>query len=295
MQINLSNLNLNHLYHFYVIADCQSLKIAAEKLNLSAPALSHSLRKLEGHFGEKLCLRNQVSFNLTPTGERVYQYTSKIIDELQKLHRIDTAEEVDSIFSIAMIDHQYSQKMDQILFRFIQKFPNIYLDLQIRTEIEMFELLRSGNIHVAFGPLDFEPTLSFTNIDTYTMEYYISKNHPLWDVKAPTKKQLNEVSVIRMDINHHNLQSLQKNFRFDNTRTNCKASAFAYGLSSAMKILDAGHGATALPSFLPQTQLKNYKKIKLIAQPLKQDLKMAFNPLRVNSEQHRYFIELCRE
>lgn len=71
-------LNYHHLRYFRVIAREQSLARAAEKLNLSAPALSIQLKQLEHNLGHVLFERRSSGLTLTEAGRVVLDYAETI-------------------------------------------------------------------------------------------------------------------------------------------------------------------------------------------------------------------------
>lgn len=71
-------LNYHHLRYFRVIAREQSLARAAEKLNLSAPALSIQLKQLEESLGHLLVERGRGGLRLTEAGRIALDYADSI-------------------------------------------------------------------------------------------------------------------------------------------------------------------------------------------------------------------------
>ncbi len=71
-------LNYHHLRYFRMIAQAQSLARAAEKLNLSAPALSLQLKQLEESLGHKLFERRSGGLVLTEAGRVALDYADTI-------------------------------------------------------------------------------------------------------------------------------------------------------------------------------------------------------------------------
>lgn len=71
-------LNYHHLRYFRVIARELSVTRAAEKLNLSAPALSIQLRQLEESLGHALFERGRGGLRLTEAGRVAFDYAETI-------------------------------------------------------------------------------------------------------------------------------------------------------------------------------------------------------------------------
>jgi len=71
-------LNYHHLRYFRLIARELSVTRAAEKLNLSVPALSIQLKKLEESLGHKLFERERGGLRLTEAGQLALDYADTI-------------------------------------------------------------------------------------------------------------------------------------------------------------------------------------------------------------------------
>lgn len=65
---------------FCIVAECESFSKAAEKLYVSQPAITQSIRKLEENLGGKLFLRTTKGVKLTDAGRRLYHYIRTSID-----------------------------------------------------------------------------------------------------------------------------------------------------------------------------------------------------------------------
>ena len=67
---------------FCVVVECESFSKAAEKLYVSQPAITQSIRKLEENLGGKLFLRTTKGVKLTDEGRRLYHYIKTSIDTM---------------------------------------------------------------------------------------------------------------------------------------------------------------------------------------------------------------------
>ena len=71
-------MNLRDVQYFAVVAEHKHLGRAAEALNLSQPALSMSLRRLEAFLHAKLVKRAPKGVELTPAGEAVHAHARRL-------------------------------------------------------------------------------------------------------------------------------------------------------------------------------------------------------------------------
>ena len=70
---------------FQMIAQCGTMREAAERLFLSQPTLSHNLKKLEAELGCKLFARAGNQLRLTPYGEIVLERTRELDDSFKAM------------------------------------------------------------------------------------------------------------------------------------------------------------------------------------------------------------------
>src|SRR5258708_24931593 len=81
---------LPDLNTFLLVAEHLSFRAAAERLNLTAPAVSHSIRQLEARLGVRLLNRTTRSVALTHAGVRLLERLRPAFDQisgaLEELH-----------------------------------------------------------------------------------------------------------------------------------------------------------------------------------------------------------------
>ncbi len=84
------NLSLRELRSFCAAAEHESFRVAAEKLYLTASAVSHQIKNLENELGKRLFERGNRAITLTPDGELLYADVYPLIrrfDEVVSKHR----------------------------------------------------------------------------------------------------------------------------------------------------------------------------------------------------------------
>jgi DNA-binding transcriptional LysR family regulator len=81
------NLDPNNLVVFYIVATEKSLTSAAEKLFLTQPAVTYRLKSLEEYTRVKLLDIKKHRVQLTPSGEKVFNYAREIYQQLADADR----------------------------------------------------------------------------------------------------------------------------------------------------------------------------------------------------------------
>ena len=77
------NTDLNLFRTFYVVATYNSFTKAAEKLFVSQPAVTQSIKKLEEQLDVELFKRTSTGINLTKAGEKVYYYAEQLCNVVE--------------------------------------------------------------------------------------------------------------------------------------------------------------------------------------------------------------------
>lgn len=88
-------MNLRRLRHFVAVVDERSFSRAAERLALSQPALSLSLRELESDLGVELLDRQPGGVGMTPHGEVLYTHARALLRDAANARRAVTGLELE--------------------------------------------------------------------------------------------------------------------------------------------------------------------------------------------------------
>src|SRR6185503_2799532 len=79
---------LNHLGHFHAVARHKSFTAAARALRIQQPSVSRSVRLLEEALGVALLERHPRGVELTAAGQRVYERSVRVFEEVENIQRI---------------------------------------------------------------------------------------------------------------------------------------------------------------------------------------------------------------
>ncbi len=135
---------LNDISHFIETSSCKTIVQASHKLEISQPALSESLKRLESDLGYTLFYRSRTGIQLTPSG-KLFLEKAKIA--LSYLHELDIKNDQSEIFANRTISvgchttvAQYS--IPKALKFLKEKAPDFKIELKhdlsrnIQTEIQ---------------------------------------------------------------------------------------------------------------------------------------------------------------
>ncbi len=157
------NLNLEYYKVFYYVGKYNSITLAAEKLALSQPAVSQSIRHLEESIGTPLFVRTAKGMRLTAEGAVLYPYVARGYEyirlgerKLREQMNLETGEirigASDMTLQFYLLDH---------LEKFHERYPKIKVRVTNAPTPETLQHLQDGKID--FGVVT-EPVLEDANL-----------------------------------------------------------------------------------------------------------------------------------
>ena len=150
--------SIEHYKAFYYAAKIGSISKAAEKLFITQPAASRSIKQLEKTIGSPVLFRSSKGVSLTSEGKILYEYVEKalnFIDTAEK--RIKDIQNMDAgEIRIGISDTLCKHYLMPYLESFNLEFPNIKISVTNPTTPKTIELLKSGKVD--FGVINLPVT-----------------------------------------------------------------------------------------------------------------------------------------
>lgn len=141
-------INLEWYRVFFITAQAGSLSKAAERLYITQPAVSHTLKQLEEQVGGQLFFRTQRGVTLTAEGEVLFRYLEQafgLMDIAEKalgeMHGLSRGE-----INIGASDTLCKYYLLPYLEEFHRRHPDIRIRVTNRTTPETLQLLKDGKI-----------------------------------------------------------------------------------------------------------------------------------------------------
>ncbi|MBV7483675.1 LysR family transcriptional regulator [Bordetella sp. BOR01] len=141
---------------FVTIVDAGGLAQAAERLQISAAAVSRHLALLENHLEARLLDRTTRRHRLTEVGEACFERFSRILADIEQTRQLATAgtTEAKGVLRVASTIHFWTWRIANVLPEFMRQHPK--LDVQVNLSERLVDLVEE-NYDVA---LQFHPPLS---------------------------------------------------------------------------------------------------------------------------------------
>ncbi|WP_368652662.1 LysR family transcriptional regulator [Ornithinibacillus sp. 4-3] len=125
----------------------QNLGRAAKQLYLTPPAITYRIHQLESRFSITIIKRNGNQIYFTPEGEQLVDYAKKTIRDLE--HLKNSLQGFQGTLRMGVASIFALSKLPNILDTFLHTYPDIKTHLNTNFSEQIFNLLVSGNIHLA--------------------------------------------------------------------------------------------------------------------------------------------------
>lgn len=149
-------LDWNLLRTFVSIVQERSVSRAAQRLNLSQPAVSLALKRLESHLGQCLIERGSHSFRVTEAGELVYRDAVEIYANVARLSVAvrETTPEVAGHIRLVLVSGIHCSFLDAVLRDFHVQHPRITCEVEVMSSQDVVQamLQKTGTLGVCLLP-----------------------------------------------------------------------------------------------------------------------------------------------
>ena len=176
-------MELTQLRYFQVVARYQHMTRAAAELNISQPALSTVIARLDKELGIPLFDRNSRAIFLNQNGEAFLRRVNRILIEVDDSKRElqNMAQDSDMLISLAVTSPQFLQGMDV----FIRQHPDFKWQQRVEEIQNIRFMLLSGQIDLAVSsPGIYDEDLISTLLLRDKFMIAVHPDHPLANRKS---------------------------------------------------------------------------------------------------------------
>ena len=242
------NFDLQQLIAFVAIAERSSFKLAAEAINLSTPALSRRIEKLESKLGVRLFNRTTREVKLTPVGRSFLDRVLVTLEQLEEtaLNIGDIAELYIGQITIACIPSTIDSLLIKPIEHLIKHYPKIKIKILDGSESSVVENVKNGKADFGLGFLSSPiPGIIFEKIQDDIFVALMRKTDPLATNQKIEWKQLSKHRLITIGQESGNRQIL--NSELFNLGLSSSIAIEANRVSSLPNLVSAGFGTGIAP------------------------------------------------
>lgn len=147
------DISTRHLRAFTTVADVLNFTRAAESLGVSQPALSATIRQLEGLMGAPLFDRAGRRVRLTKAGMLYLGNARRLLEDMERSTGAirDFVEKRTGRIDLAALPSAAFELVAPALHRFNADYPHVKLVIRDALNDEVLELVRRGEVDLGFG------------------------------------------------------------------------------------------------------------------------------------------------
>ncbi|WP_119395199.1 LysR family transcriptional regulator [Salinibius halmophilus] len=196
--MKLADIDLNLLIFLDVLLDEQNVSRAAERMNMTQPAMSNALKRLRALLNDPLLVRTRNGMTPTPKAIDLAPQVKQIVESLE--HILSPSGEFepaasDRVFRIMASDYAASTLMPPIIERISPIAPNIAIDVMTPSDVSVADV-ELGNVDLAINRFDALPG-SFHQRQIWHDDFacVMSANNPISSLDLTTYLQAQHVWV----------------------------------------------------------------------------------------------------
>ncbi|MBP1755146.1 MAG: transcriptional regulator, LysR family [Firmicutes bacterium] len=144
-------MELHYLEIFNTVAKYSSYKRASEVLNISQPALSIQIKKLEQQINAKLFYKVGNKMLLSDCGVSLYAYTTKIFAIVEEMEQniLKLSEYVGGTITLGGSNTPGTYILPNVLGQMKRDYPSVTVNLHIANTSEITTLIENGTLDIA--------------------------------------------------------------------------------------------------------------------------------------------------
>lgn len=144
-------LDPDHLQTFLAVAQARSFTEAGRRLGLQQSTVSQHIRKLEEAAGRRLFVRDTHSVTLTPDGEAMTGFAHSILEANERARRFFAGARLRGRIRFGTSEDFVSSRLPELLRDFVQKHPEVDLELTVGVSAVLYERLDAGDLDLLFA------------------------------------------------------------------------------------------------------------------------------------------------
>lgn len=277
-------MELRQLQQFVAVAETLNFRAAAERLFMSQPPLSVSIRKLEEEMGVKLFQRTTHDVQLTQAGHAALEPARQALFHAQEVSRIAraTASGLSGMLRIGFVGSAKNALLPQLLPSFRTQYPGVVLKFTEESNSWIINSLEQHKIDVGIVrvPLTRRSHIQYLIVERDHFMVALPADHPLANEASLSLQQIADEAFIHYTANDvpglHSLVSLI----FEEAGVFPRVTQEAVQVQTVLFLVASGLGVALVPStsalgmsdkvvLRPFTRLPNQASIGLA---------LAFNP-----------------
>lgn len=236
--------SLDNYNIFYEVAKCGNITKASEKLFISQPAVSQTIKKMEENLGVALIIRGKKGIELTPIGKKVFEKAEIALHNLSAIDQL--IDEEKGLLRGELIIGAGSNIARKVLCKPISEFaldyPMINIKIVQNVQTIMMDLLRRGELNFVL---------------TQHNEQFKYPFEPLFDAQYCFVKSVDCDVEKFITITEGSYMHMKFNEFIEQNHLQDVPTMQVSGYNTALDLAKLGMGVTLVPRYMVEDELKN--------------------------------------
>ncbi|MGH1360889.1 MAG: LysR family transcriptional regulator [Burkholderiaceae bacterium] len=200
-------MELRQLEQLVILSETLNFRIAAERLHMTQPPLSVSIRKLEEQLKVKLFNRTTHTVTLTEAGQAVLADARKALFHAEEVARVafSTSQGLSGRLRLAFVGSAKSELLPRLLPPFRASYPGVALEVYEDSNTEIIRAVETGaaDLGIVRSPFDWTTQLKFEPVEDDYLVIAMPAEHPLAKKRAVSLRDIENEPFI-----HYTLQQV---------------------------------------------------------------------------------------
>jgi LysR family transcriptional regulator, hydrogen peroxide-inducible genes activator len=244
-------MNLRDLFYLNSIAEHRHFGRAAEACNVTQPTLSSQIRKLEEELGVKLLERTNKRVDMTPVGLRILEHAQGALSEVDQIRGVARAARDPLVgpIKLGVIPTLAPYLMPMILRPLQEAYSGLTIDLWEDQTQALIDSLRNHKLDAALLATKPEaPEITEISLFVEPLMAALPARHRLARKSSIREEELADDLMVLAEGHCLANQALTACGTKHGRRTRLQGSMQAATLDTLVNLVEAGYGATLIPS-----------------------------------------------
>lgn len=244
-------LERNHLHIIKEVNRLKSVTAAAESLNLSQSAVSHTIAKLERRFGVKLWHRKGNTLVYSQAGLYLLSLADKMVTEFEHAERVlqEFAQGRRGIMRIGMECHPCEQWLMGKIQQFLKAWPEVDVEIKSAFRFDGIAALKANEIDVLITPDPINTEgLNFRSVFNYNLCIVVSEQNSLYNKAFVTAQDLEDQILYTVPVGYNRLDVYTR--FLDPANVQPKRRVPIESTEMMLQLVSANRGVAVLPEWL---------------------------------------------
>lgn len=210
----MNNINFELYKYFYFVASEKNLTRASQKLFISQPAITQSIKKLEEQLGYSLFYRTKHGMELTEAGLILYDYLKCPIECMLEGNKkvMEELEEKNKIIRIGAGNTLVKNNVIEPLKKFKDKYPDITIEITDGATSDLLKLMNNNLLDIVIlnMPVLEENPFHIEIVEKAQDAFIASKSFQEYKDKTFSLKDLNNLPLVLQKSTSNSKRFLEK-------------------------------------------------------------------------------------